>query len=85
LKLERSQLVRWRTAKSGIKNTGGVSMDEYYKYKEKFTPELIELIKEMERNGIKFSGEQSDILKREYGIDIPPHFISEYKYRKRFE
>jgi hypothetical protein len=60
-------------------------MDEYYKYKEKFTPELIELIKEMERNGIKFSSEQSDILKRDHGIDIPPHFIAEYKYRKKYE
>jgi hypothetical protein len=58
-------------------------MDEYYKYKEKFTPELIERIREMERNGIKSSDEQSDILKRDYGIDIPSHFIAEYKYRKR--
>ena len=58
-------------------------MDEYYKYKEKFTPELIARIREMERNGIKYSDEQSDILKREYGIDIPSHFISEYKYRKK--
>jgi hypothetical protein len=66
-------------------NTEGISMDEYYKYKEKFLPEVIERIREMERNGIKLSSQQSDILKCEYGIDIPPHFISEYKYRKRFE
>jgi hypothetical protein len=60
-------------------------MDEYYKYKEKFSPELIRHIREMERNGIRSSDEQSKILKREYGIDIPPHFIAEYKYRKRNE
>jgi hypothetical protein len=60
-------------------------MDEYYKYKEKFSPEVIERISELERDGIKLSSQQSDILKREYGIDIPPHFIAEYKYRKKFE
>jgi hypothetical protein len=60
-------------------------VDEYYKYKEKFTPELIELIREMERNGIKSSDDQSDTLKREHGIDIPSHFIAEYKYRKKNE
>jgi hypothetical protein len=60
-------------------------MEEYYKYKEKFTPEVCARIGEMERDGIKLSSQQSDILKREYGIDIPPHFIAEYKYRKRLE
>jgi hypothetical protein len=60
-------------------------MDEYYKYKEKFSPEICARIREMERNGIKSSDQQSDILKREYGIDIPSHFIAEYKYRKRLE
>jgi hypothetical protein len=60
-------------------------MDEYYKYKEKFSPELIERIREMERNGIKFSDQQSEILKRDHGIDIPSHFIAEYKYRKKNE
>jgi hypothetical protein len=60
-------------------------MDEYYKYKEKFSSELIGLIREMERNGVKFSDDQSEILKREHGIDIPSHFIAEYKYRKKNE
>jgi hypothetical protein len=60
-------------------------MDEYYKYKGKFTTELLERIREMERKGIKSSDEQSDLLKREYGIDIPSHFIAEYKYRKKNE
>ena len=60
-------------------------MDEYYKYKGKFTTELLERIREMERNGVKSSDEQSDLLKREYGIDIPSHFIAEYKYRKKNE
>jgi hypothetical protein len=49
------------------------------------TDEIAAIITEMERSGIKSSGPQSDILKREYGIDIPPHFIAEYKYRKRLE
>jgi hypothetical protein len=49
------------------------------------TAEIISIIGKLERGGIKYSGPQSDILKREYGIDIPPHFIAEYKYRKRFE
>jgi hypothetical protein len=60
-------------------------MDEYYKYKEKFSPEVIERIREMERGGIKLSNRQTEILKREHGVDIPPHFIAEYKYRKRLE
>ena len=58
-------------------------MDEYYKYKEKFTPELIGFIGKMERNGIRSSDEQAIILKRDHGVDIPPHFIAEYKYRRR--
>jgi hypothetical protein len=49
------------------------------------TEEIVAIIREMERNGIRLSGPQSDILKREYGIDIPSHFIAEYKYRKRHE
>jgi hypothetical protein len=57
-------------------------MDEYYKYKEKFSPELCERIREMRRNGIRSSDEQSKILKRDYGIDIPSYFIAEYRYRQ---
>jgi hypothetical protein len=49
------------------------------------TTEIIAIIRKLERDGIKSSGPQSDILKREYGIDIPPHFIAEYKYRKSHE
>jgi hypothetical protein len=47
------------------------------------TAEMAAIISEMERDGIKFSSEQSDILKRDHGVDIPPHFIAEYRYRKR--
>jgi hypothetical protein len=60
-------------------------MDEYYKYKAKFSPELIGHIREMKRNGIKFSDQQSEILKRDHGIDIPSHFIAEYQYRRKNE
>ena len=49
------------------------------------TPEVTAIIRELGRNGIKSSDEQSDILKRDHGIDIPSHFIAEYKYRKKLE
>jgi DNA polymerase I-like protein with 3'-5' exonuclease and polymerase domains len=49
------------------------------------TAEMVAIIKELERNGIKWSDEQSEVLKREHGIDIPSHFIAEYKYRKKNE
>jgi hypothetical protein len=62
-----------------------INMDEYYKYEEKFTPELWGRIREMERNGIRSLSRQSEILKRDHGVEIPPHFIAEYKYRKRHE
>jgi hypothetical protein len=39
----------------------------------------------MERSGIRSSDRQSEILKRDHGIKIPPHIIAEYKYRKRHE
>jgi hypothetical protein len=42
-----------------------------------------ELIDESLRKGITRSTELSDILERDNGIEIPPHFIAEYKYRKR--
>jgi hypothetical protein len=59
-----------------------MNMDEYYKHKEKFSPEVCARIKEMRRNGIRSSDEQSKILKRDYGIDIQSHFIAEYRYRQ---
>jgi hypothetical protein len=58
-------------------------MDEYYKHKEKFSPELCNRIREMERSGIRSRNRQSEILKREHGVEIPPQIIAEYKYRKR--
>jgi hypothetical protein len=60
-------------------------VDEYYEYKEKFSPELCKHIREMERNGIISSDRQSEILKLEYGVEIPSYIIAEYKYRKRHE
>jgi hypothetical protein len=60
-------------------------MGEYYKYKEKFSPEICGHIREMERSGIRSRNRQSEILKQEYGVEIPPHIIGEYKYRKRHE
>jgi hypothetical protein len=35
------------------------------------------------RNGVTNSSEISRIIERDNGIEIPPHFISEYNYRKR--
>jgi hypothetical protein len=60
-------------------------MDEYYEHKEKFSPELCERIREMERSGIRSRNRQSEILKREHSVEIPPRIIAEYKYRKRHE
>jgi hypothetical protein len=37
----------------------------------------------MLRNGITSSAEMSRILERAHSIEVPPHFIAEYKYRKR--
>lgn len=44
---------------------------------------VCELIDEIRRNGVTLSSEISRILERDHGIEIPPHFISEYNYRKR--
>jgi hypothetical protein len=63
---------------------GGMQMNTVNSATE-ITAEIAAIISELECDGIKLSSRQSDILKREYGIDIPPHFIAEYKYRKKFE
>jgi hypothetical protein len=34
--------------------------------------------------GVMSSSEISEILEQDNGIGVPPHFIAEYKYRKRF-
>jgi hypothetical protein len=39
-----------------------------------------ELIDEMLRKGTTRSTELSDILERDHGIRLKPHFITEYKY-----
>jgi hypothetical protein len=41
-----------------------------------------ELIDEMLRNGMTRSTELSDILERDHGIRLEPHFIAEYKFLK---
>jgi hypothetical protein len=41
------------------------------------------LIDEILRSGITSSSEISRIIERDNGIEVPPHFIAEYKYRKR--
>jgi hypothetical protein len=67
------------------KRGGGLNMDEYYKHKVKFSPELCERIREMKRSGIRSGSRQSEVLKRGHGVEIPPHIIAEYKCRKRHE
>jgi len=52
-------------------------------YKDKISLEFRERINEMERDGVILSRKQSEILKHEYGVKIPPHFITEYKYYER--
>jgi hypothetical protein len=53
------------------------------KYGRNFPLEFCERVNEMEQNGIILSRKQSEILEREYGAKIPPHFITEYKYYER--
>jgi hypothetical protein len=43
---------------------------------------ICDLINETLRNGVTSSTEISRIIERDNGIEIPPHFIAEYKYRK---
>jgi hypothetical protein len=45
--------------------------------------QIREHIDKMLRNGVTLSSEISRIIERDNGIEIPPHFISEYNYRKR--
>jgi len=49
------------------------------------TAEISGIILKMERNGVTLSRVQSKILERDYGVKIPPHFITEYKYYVRGE
>jgi hypothetical protein len=42
-----------------------------------------ELIDEMLRNGVTSSSKISRVIERDNGIEVPPHTIAEYKYRKR--
>ena len=43
----------------------------------------IVIIEKMMCKGIKSSMEMSEILEREYGLQIAPHIISEYLFRTR--
>ena len=42
--------------------------------------QICKLIDEMLRKGTTRSTELSDMLERDHGIRLEPHFISEYKY-----
>ena len=44
---------------------------------------IIEIIKETIRNGIMSTVKMSEILERDHGLKIAPHFISEYLIRER--
>jgi hypothetical protein len=45
--------------------------------------QICDLVDEIQRNGVTLSSEISRILESVHGIEVPPHFIAEYKYRKR--
>jgi hypothetical protein len=45
--------------------------------------QVCDRIDEIWRNGVTLSSEISRSIEREHGIEIPPHFIAEYNYRKR--
>ena len=46
-------------------------------------PEICELIDKALRDEETTSKELSELIARERGIEISPHFISEYKFHKR--
>jgi hypothetical protein len=43
---------------------------------------VCDIIDEIRRNGVKLSAEISRIIEQAHGIEVPPHIIAEYKYRK---
>jgi hypothetical protein len=45
--------------------------------------QVCELIDAIWKSGVKSSSEISRVIERNNGIEILPHFIAEYKYRKR--
>jgi hypothetical protein len=55
--------------------------------KEISNDDLFKIIRKLERKGITLSSAQSEILAREYGIEIKQHVLSEFRYnemKKRF-
>ncbi|MDR1508096.1 MAG: hypothetical protein LBS53_00480 [Synergistaceae bacterium] len=41
------------------------------------------LIDEIRKNGVTGSSEISRVIKRDNGVEVPPHVIAEYMYRER--
>jgi hypothetical protein len=46
---------------------------------------LLEIIHKLIRDGITKSTEQSEIIEKEYGVEIAPHIVSELKYRDKIK
>jgi hypothetical protein len=46
---------------------------------------LLEIIHKLNRDGITKSTEQSEIIEKEYGVEIAPHIVSELKYRDKIK
>jgi hypothetical protein len=46
---------------------------------------LLEIIHKLIRGGITKTDEQTEIINKEYGIEVPPHIVTELKYRDRMK
>jgi hypothetical protein len=60
-----------------------MACDNHTGTKNQITDEIATIITEMARNGIMSTTKQSRLLKRDYGLDVPPHVVSKYKYYER--
>jgi hypothetical protein len=44
---------------------------------------LLDIIHKLIREGITETDEQTEIINKEYGIEVPPHIVTEIKYRDK--
>jgi hypothetical protein len=60
-----------------------MACDNHASTENQITAEIAAIIAEMARDGIMSAIKQSRLLKRDYGLDVPPHVVSKYKYYER--
>lgn len=59
------------------------ALEEMQLHQNRPDKKICELIDKMMRQGITRGTDLSEVLEKDHGIKIPPHFLAEYKYRKR--